>query len=601
MSDKPFKVNLCTFMGRQANVSILIKYIERALQIFAIDHYWMIDMTRNHRDHEYIFSEQQRLNDLFPGRVHIVNRETRKKQLDDGTYKQTLGSWSPFYKFCETFSDDDVIIKCDDDTLYIDVETLRAAAELRWDNPDPFLMHANTINNGVTAYHQQRKNIWTFKDKNILKQYPTSGLTGPLFSHPDIACDCHEQFTSDLMSSPGNIEKYKLKQNIYFTNRVSINFIFMLGKDRDVISKIDTQDEYVSSSKIGQQLDRPNMIIGDFTIAHHTYGVQEPVMEQRNTFEAYKKLSDKIYKSDKNLAHKSITTQHGKALLLKDGDKYLARYWSGPNSVAIKNNRTGKYMNIDWIKTERVQVTKRDDGQLDREPLGVFWHKTEMCDSDAPLIYNMDLSKPSVMQIQDCTEVMKSEQPGCENERYMSFPVKMWFQQNYKKQLIISHKQHDGSYRFESKSNPGYYLVCDDRNPDKVMYFFKQDGEETWTVEDYSHTNNKVVTIALDRGDQQECENDPTTARVTNEHGLPDCRVFREFYWMVTGYIWEQVNVKDGMHIKLISDQLKDLYLGVKNDQLVLLPRAQKWCNENNTYRQLKTGKVLDVTNCTVK
>ena len=88
-------VNLCTFMGRKNNVKILLVYVEEALKINAIDNYYMIDMTRNHKDHEYIFSEQQRLNDLYPSRVHVVNRDVRRKQLDDNTAMDTIGSWSP--------------------------------------------------------------------------------------------------------------------------------------------------------------------------------------------------------------------------------------------------------------------------------------------------------------------------------------------------------------------------------------------------------------------------------------------------------------------------------------------------------------------------
>lgn len=599
---KEFTSHLCTFMGRQYNVDILLRYVQEALRINAIDNYWMIDMTRNHKDHEYIFSEQQRLNDLFPGRVHIVNREIRKKQLDSDTAKDTLGSWSPFYEFCSTFKDDDVIMKCDDDTLYIDVETLRAAAEFRWQNKDPFLMHANTINNGITCYHQQKKNIWKFEGNEILKEYPTSGLTGPLFSHPDVACGCHTQFTDDILDDENNIDKYKIDDNPYFTGRVSINFILMLGKDRDIISKIDTQDEYVSSSKIGQQLDRPNQVIGDFTIAHHTYGVQEPVMEEIGTFEMYKKLADKLFAQPVDRVNKPINTKSGKAVTIKQGDKYLARYWSTPNSFALKNNRTGKYVDIEWNKTERVRVEKKSDGEIERIPTGVFWHKTEMTASDTPLIFNMDLTKPGLLQIQDCTEVMKSEQPGNVAERFMSFPIKLWFQQNYKKQLIKANKQSDGSYKFESVPHPGYFLECDDRNPDKIFYFFKKDSEETWTVEDYSKTNNKVVTIQLDRGDQQECENDPTTAKVINDDTLPICKVFREFYWMVTGYIWEIIDAgNDRLHIKLVADQLEDLYLGTNGDELRLKSKPEFWAKSGDQYKHHRTGKLIDVQNTALK
>ena len=182
---KEYTSHLCTFMGRESNVKILIQYIERALDINAVDNYWMIDMTRCIEDHEYIYKEQQRLDKKFPGRVHIYNREKRKEELKDPEkIKAGIGGWKTFYEFLNRFSDSDVIAKCDDDTLYFDIETLEAAFRFRWEKKQPYLMHANCINNGITAYHQHRKGIWKTKETDI---YPACGLTGPLFSFPEIA------------------------------------------------------------------------------------------------------------------------------------------------------------------------------------------------------------------------------------------------------------------------------------------------------------------------------------------------------------------------------------------------------------------------------
>jgi len=228
--EKEYRSNLCTFMGRRNNIEILHKYIEEALNINAIDRYYMIDMTRNIDDHNLIQSERDRLNEKFPGRVFVRNDDKQKQLLESGE-EIVGGSWAPFYSFLDSFEDNDVIIKCDDDTLYIDVETLKAACELRWKNKDPLLMHANCINNGITAYHQYKKGIWDrIENKDLIDMFPSGGLTGPLFAHPDVACDMHEQFATDLKLNETNIEKYKLKENIYFNCRVSINFIFMLHK-----------------------------------------------------------------------------------------------------------------------------------------------------------------------------------------------------------------------------------------------------------------------------------------------------------------------------------------------------------------------------------
>jgi hypothetical protein len=339
--EKEYNTHLCTFMGRESNLKILLPYIEDALRLEAVDNYWFIDMTRKPSDHKLIKKEQERLNKLFPGRVHIHNHEERSKIINDPEkIKEQSNSWGIFYKWLLRFKDNDVIAKCDDDTYFIDIETLKAAFDLRWKNKKAFLMHANTINNGISAYHQKKKGIWEDKESGM---YPLGGLTGPLFSHPEIACDHHKQFTSDLIKDYSNLEKYKLNKNIYFCNRVSINFIFMLGSDRKILSQINLQDEYDTSSKYPQQTDRPNLIIGDFIISHHTYGVQEPVMEDKNTHKGYIKLCKKLHKRGGDLKHKSICEKVNSASTIKFDNNYVMKSWVNANTYIIQNPEDQSY------------------------------------------------------------------------------------------------------------------------------------------------------------------------------------------------------------------------------------------------------------------
>ncbi len=56
--NKNYRVNLCTFMGREYNIKILLPYVDKALEIGAIDRYYMIDMTRKISDHKLLHQEQ---------------------------------------------------------------------------------------------------------------------------------------------------------------------------------------------------------------------------------------------------------------------------------------------------------------------------------------------------------------------------------------------------------------------------------------------------------------------------------------------------------------------------------------------------------------
>ena len=80
--DKQYTTHLCTFMGRESNLEILLPYIESCLKHDAVDNYWFVDMTRKRSDHELIRREQQRLNKLYPGRVHMHNHEARGAMID---------------------------------------------------------------------------------------------------------------------------------------------------------------------------------------------------------------------------------------------------------------------------------------------------------------------------------------------------------------------------------------------------------------------------------------------------------------------------------------------------------------------------------------
>ena len=563
-----YRKHLCTFMGRENNLVILLKYIERALEIDAIDEYWMIDMTRCFDDHKYIAREQQRLNELYPGRVHLYNAEARAELLNKGddVVKSMTGKWGTFYKFLRRFNDNDIIAKCDDDTLFIDVETLAAAYDFRWNNKQPYLIHANCINNGITAYYQKQDGIW---DDSRLDMYPSSGLTGPLFSHPEIACDCHDKFTTEICESTDNINNYKLEDNKYFCQRVSINFIFMLGTDRDELSKIDEQDEYETSCKIPQRLDRPNMIVGGFTVAHHTYGVQEPVMEERGTYEKYLKLSNVIFDRPGFDANKNINSKYNPVSTIKIDDSYVSRYWGSDNKKIIKNSKTGKYLNLDHVTRERtIGPRKIQTGQ--------FLTKSALTGADYPMSWIVCDNL-----IRTGAEIMKTTPHNKTAVRYGTHLVNIFYQGNYDKQTLRLIETKKG-YVIEAIPSPGFYLSHIIHNNGKEAFMFVQstlDEADKWDVTDQSKLSDTVVLQDIIRDTPEFVDNDHTYGTCK----IPEATInnmTRGFYWMVQEYIWEFIKREDNVYIiKLIADDLNALYLGysIKDDQLKTTSNPVEW------------------------
>ena len=209
---KEYRSNFCTFLGKRCNVEILHAYIEKALELSIIDRYFMVDMTRAMSDHEFLKKEFKRLSKRFGKRIFLRNSESQFSQISRKRHPNDV-DWGAFYDIFPEFTDEDVVIKCDDDILYIDIERLEAAIELRHLNPQPLIMHANCINNGVCAYHQYRKNIWEF-NSDLINKYPSGGLAGPLFIDEGYSAkQMHDQFLEDMLKNHDNIKKYQLNKN----------------------------------------------------------------------------------------------------------------------------------------------------------------------------------------------------------------------------------------------------------------------------------------------------------------------------------------------------------------------------------------------------
>lgn len=603
-SEKPYNSHLCTFMGREANLEILLPYIEGALFNNAVDNYWFIDMTRKRSDHELIKKESARLNELFPGRVHLYNSEERAKIIDDPEKIAEVSSdWSVFYKFLLKFKDNDIIAKCDDDTYFIDIATLAAAFELRWNNKKPFLMHANAINNGVCAYHQNKKGIW--KDQET-KTYPPGGLSGPLFAHPEVACSHHKKFTQDMIANPANIDKYKLKDNIQFCNRVSINFIFMLGKDRKALSKITRQDEYDTSVKIPQQQNRPNMLIGDFIMAHHTYGNQEPTMEKLKTDQGYKKLKNKLKPATTKVEPLDISTKVNAVSTIGGEGGLLGRSWVESDTYVLRNPENGEFISL----SDDIQEAKHGD-MLKRK----FSRTNNIKEAT---LFNIKEGKVESIWIENSAHILKcpDEELVKSGKAGLCFPnLGMSGKAMYLTNKVLAKKSGkfmtiksslDKSLNLAPKTVPEKMLKERPEDAKKLlsMNHFTRDTEFKWEAISMKDFVNLVIPINIKRCKNKKLSNDCTTASSKIE-GLPDLIPSIDFIWNIGQYIWEFIPTKkeNTYLIKLIADDKPDLYLSYnkKQDKVLTTSSKDEWIIEKQFLKHRASGKYLNIQNGEVK
>tara|TARA_R110002167_G_scaffold68522_3_gene193397 strand:- start:2054 stop:3865 length:1812 start_codon:yes stop_codon:yes gene_type:complete len=581
---KQYTSHLCTFLGREQNLKILLPYIETALKADAVDHYWFIDMTRNRRDHEVVKHEYKKLNNKFPGRVHIYNSGSRSLIIDHpDEVKHHANNWGIFYKFLERFNDNDIIAKCDDDTYFIDTKTLRSAFDLRWYNKNPYIMVANTINNGISTYHQSKAGIFK-DDKSAI--YPSGGLTGPLFSHPEIAYSHHKQFTDDISSGLENINKYKLYKNIHFCNRVSINFIFMLGIDRHTLSTIERQDEYDISCKHPQMYDRTNMLIGDFIVAHHTYGVQEATMNRSNTYERYRQICNKLSTSTHEISHDTITGTVNKTTPIKLRGKYLMRAWVDKDSYIIKNPITKKYISL----THHLDIYS-----------SVNYNKSQLSwssDIKTSCILDIDIRNPECIYLHNNTSLISASKGTSINISAYMTPV--FFQAQYNTCKMVIHNTAPGKYAIYNQRDTSYSLSPVYNTPDTVIKFTKKSSPFEWELIPLNEFNNTIISGEIIRPDaSSKIINDESSA-TSIIPSLPNYNVAREWIWMVKDYIWEFIPVPDKVDIyqvKLVADDKDDMYLSYDNMKLLTDSTPDEWYYSNQpikTLQHIPTGKYLN-------
>jgi len=335
-NDKPYNVKFCVFLGREKNIKILHFYIELGLKENSIDEYLMFDFSRNISDHHFISFEYNRLFSKYPNRIFLFDNYSE--------IKSDKVNWNPFYKtIYEQSNDNDIIIKCDDDILFIDIYELKNAIQNRFQDKESFLIHSNCINNGVCAYYQSH--LYPSMIENELKKYPKGGLLGVLFEKPEIALSIHYQFTNDLLQSFDTINKYIISDK-YINTRISINFILINGCDTKYLKDISFDDEYQLSCFIPESLCRYNKIIGNFITSHLSYGFQNKViLKNNNIINLYNEIKNFYCKTNKIIVKPFETKLE---CCYFHNNIFKVKNWIHENHYYIKNVETNNYLYIDF-------------------------------------------------------------------------------------------------------------------------------------------------------------------------------------------------------------------------------------------------------------
>ncbi len=380
---REYKTIISVFAGRERYMKILNEYIDLGLKLNIIDEYHIMNFTFNRSDNDYVINLQKRMNEKYEGRVNIHYSEENLKTIEEleknklinkknimnneNEFNNTGKKWKNFYKILGDKIGDEksVIIKCDDDILFIDINNLEKAYYQRWINKYPFIMHSNCINNGVCAYYQRDK---FEKISDMLLKYPKGGICGIIFEKPELSMIMHYNFLDKLLEKNKlieNLKKYYLDKNKYISTRISINFVLMHGEDIKYLKDIGDNDEYELSSKVPEKLLRPNLILKDMVTSHFSYGMQDKILKQRpDILKMYEDLM-KEYMENVNIK-KEFMEEIKKECMeeIKKENKYKCKkisenkyYVKNPildNEYIIRDIKSGKYIYYDFEKKKLI-------------------------------------------------------------------------------------------------------------------------------------------------------------------------------------------------------------------------------------------------------
>ena len=179
--------------------------------------------------------------------------------------------WHNYYNYyTKEEYEKDIIIKCDDDIVFLDIEKFQSYIEFVQAN-DYDLVFPNIINNGVAAFFQQ--DMFHLIPQSLLTlEYPNDGLEGSLWENGKKAEVLHEYFVNNL--STFLHAKYS-PESICIPTRFSINFFACKGLNWKRMQDCGEDDEWNLTSLYVKQREFRNVLYTGFYVAHLSFYKQE--------------------------------------------------------------------------------------------------------------------------------------------------------------------------------------------------------------------------------------------------------------------------------------------------------------------------------------
>ena len=306
------KVIYSIFAGRRIYIDILTIYLDKLLELKYIDEVYMFNFCRDLNDEIYI--------------KNICDTKSKYKFITCSSK-----SYNEYYKYfndnLNNFDDNDIIIKSDDDIVYIDIENFNKFINII--DSDNFY-YPNIINNDVCASIQTINGVHNLIDVSYFNNKKDKiGEGDPLtnwYQSYECANNIHELFLE-------NPQKFIINTptRIMYGNRISINLfagrVKFLKKIYENHSSIHDDERYISSD-VCNKFNITNIIVPFFNVVHFSFGSQ-------NTNCLITKYIDKYYLLAYNYINKTNFNLN---------EKYICVYCKKLNRYWIKNRTISNYI-----------------------------------------------------------------------------------------------------------------------------------------------------------------------------------------------------------------------------------------------------------------
>ena len=355
-----YRVISVTPAGRERYLRILVPYLLQNRHLISEHHFWL--NTDKTSDIRYIKSLARKYPDFFM---------IRQKEIFN-KLSQCECIWQ-YFRDCT--DENSVYIRLDDDICFLAPDAIPALISYRIDNPRPFLVFGNIINNAVCSHiHQSRSIIPPGWGEVLYECMDRIGWESPQFAER-----LHKKFLSDLRS--GRLERWKFDSwRIDDCRRFSINVISWFGRDMKTVEELGCRDlrksgiidpatgepvegeEPFISSILPTRFRRPCEICGSALFAHFAYYTQRPYLEGSTTLlDRYQALALNDYTILKRIVLTSSELYRKAAEILSiQKIRFIApriRFWFR------KLNLNARYKTFIMIKSPRfysvLQKTKR--------------------------------------------------------------------------------------------------------------------------------------------------------------------------------------------------------------------------------------------------